>query len=204
MHEAIRNQPGNKNTIFQLVPMETQVSDELLTTFVPVDITHLKHHIKILCKSSINHHGTKSNDPICNKYSLYRTLPKSLRRVCGKISLPPDGGQKLMEYVKERECSLIGVSDASVIETNGTHAWILTTGEKDYINDPYMKLEGSGPIDGDKQAISSARGELQGQTALAIITEALLMEHEATDIPVTFFTDNQGIKKCCGTQRLIE
>ncbi len=60
-----------------------------------------------------------------------------------------------------------------------------------------MKLEGSGPVDGDKNAMSSARVELQGLTALAIISEPFLKEHDANDMPITFLTDNQGIQKSC-------
>lgn len=60
-----------------------------------------------------------------------------------------------------------------------------------------MKLEESGPVDGDNTLISSARGELQGQTTLAIIMETLLKEYDAHEMPITFITDNQGIQKSC-------
>lgn len=107
-----------------------------------------------------------------------------------------------MEYITERNASLIGVSDASVIEGNGTHAWILTTGEKNHISDPYMKLEGYGTVDGDTIAMSSAHGELQGQTALTIITEAFLTEHDAKEMAVTFYTDNLGVQKSCTNPKI--
>jgi hypothetical protein len=197
MYEALRSQHGSRTTTFHNTPVETYITNETQEYLQPVDVTHSKHHIIILCTIKINDHGSPSITSIHSKYSFYRKLPKSLRRLCGKISLPPDGGQRLMEYVKDCDASLIGVSDASVIEGQGTHAWILTTGEMEHLSDPYMKLEGQGPVDGDTLAMSSARGELQGQTALAIMTGALLMEHDATDTPITFYTDNQGVQKSC-------
>ncbi len=157
-------------------------SKKLLQT---VDVTHSNRQIKILCHSDMNQHGIKQTDPAQNKYHLYRTLPKLLHRLCGKISFPPDGGTKL-----------------SVIEGNGTHAWIPTTDTIECITDPYMKIEWSGPVDGDTNAMSSSRGELQGQTALAIISESFLKDHNATDIPITFFTDNLGVQKYCSNSKI--
>jgi hypothetical protein len=107
-----------------------------------------------------------------------------------------------MNYIKDRDANLIGESDASVIDGNGTHAWILTTGEKEHLSDPYMKLEGHGPVNGDKLTMSSARGELQGQTALTIITEAFLSAHNETDVGVTLYMDNQGIQKSCNHPKI--
>jgi hypothetical protein len=202
VHEASRNQPGYKNTIFNISFSEMHLDDDFKASLQPVDVTHHNQQISILCKSSINNHGIKNTEPIQNKYSFYRKLPKSLRRICGKISIPPDGGQKLIEYIKDRDGSLMGVSDASITDGEGTHAWILTTGEKEHIDDPYMKIEGCGPVDGDKQAMSSARGELQGQTALAIITETFLNDHDAGTTPVTFYTDNQGVQQCCNNPKI--
>jgi hypothetical protein len=42
--------------------------------------------------------------------------PKTIGCLCGKISIPQDGGQKLMTYLGENGASLIGVRKASVIE----------------------------------------------------------------------------------------
>jgi hypothetical protein len=164
------------------------------TSLELVDTTHMNQQIKILCKSEINLNGTQQSEPIQLKYHLYRQLPKSLRRLCGRISIPPDGGKKLMAYVKDDETALLGVSDASIKNGCGTHAWILTTGEMEHMSDPCMKLEGSGPVDGDPYTMSSARGELQGQTALAIVTSTLLKEHDAQNTPVSFYTYNWTVR----------
>lgn len=50
--------------------------------------------------------------------------------------------------------------------------------------------------------VSSARGEMQGQTTLAIVTETFLKEHGANTTPVTFHTDNQGVQKCCHNPKI--
>jgi hypothetical protein len=107
-----------------------------------------------------------------------------------------------MAYVKDNETALLGVNDASIKNGCGTHAWILTTGEMEHMSDPCMKLEGSGPVDGDPYTMSSARGELQGQTALAIVTSTLLKEHDAQNAPVSFYTDNMGIQKSCKNPKI--
>ncbi len=65
-----------------------------------------------------------------------------------------------------------------------------------------MKLEGYGSVNGDKNAMSSSHGELQGQTALEIITEAFLQEHDATDMPVTFISGNQGVQRSCNNPKI--
>ncbi len=57
-----------------------------------------------------------------------------------------------------------------------------------------MKLEGTGPVDGHAIDMSLARGELQGQTALAIMSKVLLTQNHATDIAVTLISDIKGSK----------
>lgn len=202
MHDATKHQPGGRTTIFKETCSETLISDDILQDLHPMDVYNCKQRIKILCTSNINQHGQQSETSTASKYSWYRKLPKSLRRICGKISTPPDGGIKLMNYLRDRDASLLGVSDSSIVDGTGTHAWILTTGEKEHISDSCMKIEGSGPVNGDKETMSSARGEMQGQTALAIISEAFLTEHDAKDMPITFFTDNQGVQQTCQHPKL--
>jgi hypothetical protein len=148
-YEAIRSQPGSRTTKFHNTPSSTMTNPDTNSSLQPVDVTHLQNQVKIICPSNINNHGPQTTTSIQNKYSFYRRLPKSLCRICRKIALPSDGSQKLIEYVKKRDASLLGVSDASVVEENGTHAWIITTGEPEHLSDPFMKLEGHGPVDGD-------------------------------------------------------
>jgi hypothetical protein len=45
--------------------------------------------------------------------------------------------------------------------------------------------------------LSSARGELQSQTAMTIITKSLLQAHNANNISITMLGDNKGVQHIC-------
>jgi hypothetical protein len=60
-----------------------------------------------------------------------------------------------------------------------------------------MSISGAGPVNGHVIDLSSYRGELQSQTAMALIIKSLLQAHNATDIPITLLRDNKGIQKKC-------
>jgi hypothetical protein len=77
------------------------------------------------------------------------------------------------------------------------HAWVISTGEPRHFKYPFMSISGAGPVDGHANDLSSSRGDLQSQTAMAIITNSLLQAHQATDIHVTFLGDNKGIQSKC-------
>jgi hypothetical protein len=82
-------------------------------------------------------------------------------------------------------------------DDNCTHAWILSTGNPDDINDPLMSIQGRGAVDGAPTALSSARGELQGQTAMAIISQVLLQWHQRPSLPTILQGDNEGVQHTC-------
>ncbi len=63
--------------------------------------------------------------------------------------------------------------------------------ELDHINDPQMHISGGGPVAGFQANMSSARGEIHGQTALAIMSNNLLKAHNKQNMPVIFYGDNQ-------------
>jgi hypothetical protein len=60
------------------------------------------------------------------------------------------------------------MSDASLNECQCSHAWVLSTGEPDHITDNNMSIHGAGAVDGDINTMSSTRGELNGQTTMAM------------------------------------
>jgi hypothetical protein len=64
-----------------------------------------------------------------------------------------------------------------------------------------MKIEGVGPVHGHVIDMSSAQGELQAQTALAIMSKVLLTQNNATDIPVVLISDNKGIQTGCNNSK---
>ncbi len=51
-----------------------------------------------------------------------------------------------------------------------------------------------GAVDGHAQDLSSARGELQGQTALAVVANLLLTGNNALEQKVKLIGDNKGIQ----------
>jgi hypothetical protein len=87
-----------------------------------------------------------------------------------------------MQYVTSHDKPLIGASDASLKEGQSGHAWILSTGEIVHLTNPLMQISGHSPVDGYHTDMSSATGEIQGQTALAIMTSALLQAQDKKNI----------------------
>jgi hypothetical protein len=94
---------------------------------------------------------------------------------------------------------LIGGSDASLKKGQSGHSWILSTGDIQHITDPLMHLSGLGPVDGVRADLSSARGEIQGQTALAIMSSTLLQAQNCPNMEVVFYGDNKGVQQKCAT-----
>jgi hypothetical protein len=64
IHEATHLQPMNRNSVFHIKSNITQPNTDEISYLRPVDVTHSKQHIKILCYSDINSHGTKPAIPI--------------------------------------------------------------------------------------------------------------------------------------------
>jgi hypothetical protein len=77
--------------------------------------------------------------------------------------------------------TLLGVSDASIKDKLRRHTWILTTGAQEHISNPDMMITGVRLVGGHVSDMSSARGELQGQTALAIMAKYLTISLNASD-----------------------
>lgn len=55
-----------------------------------------------------------------------------------------------------------------------------------------MHIYGEGTVDGFHADLSSAQGEIQGQTALVIMSTKLLQSQDNPTLPVIFHGDNQG------------
>ncbi len=166
--------------------------------FSNVDESFGTKSIIVLGESNINSHGSVRHDSsIQNKLNqLYSALPKSLQQLCGQTHLPTDGGVKMIQNITETNSKLQCASDASLKDNNCTHAWVITTSNIEHLNDPDMHLSGYGAVDGIPQALSSARGELQGQTAALIMSKMVLEAHQSS-LPIHMSGDNQGVQKKC-------
>lgn len=177
---------------------------DIIESFTHIDVAHSKMGIVLLCASNINFHGPPDiNIPSTSMRHKFEHLPSALKKLCGKVSLPRVGGSSLIQYLREHNRPLIGVSDASLKDDNCSHAWILTTGDPQHIRDPLMRLSGRGTVDGYGPELSSARGELQGQMALALMAKTILTTNNATYIKTNFFGDNEGVQRNVQSTRQI-
>jgi hypothetical protein len=114
--------------------------------------------------------------------------------ICGTVHLPSDRDNTLMQYLLTNNKQLLGANDASLKHGQSSHTWILTKWELEHINDPLMKICGSGPVDGYQADLSSASGGIKGQTALAIMPHNFLKVKNQSNIPITFHGDNLGVQ----------
>jgi hypothetical protein len=104
-----------------------------------------------------------------------------------------------MQYIGETNSPIMGAADASLKQGNCSHSWIITTNNPDHLDDPHMTISGAGTVDGYGKYMSSTRGELQGQTAAAIIIQGLLRSHKGIKPQVHLYGDNQGVQSKCST-----
>jgi len=93
---------------------------------------------------------------------------------------------------------LHGASDASLKDGRATHAWILSSGNTNDIEDPDLHLSGWGPVDGRNHSMSTSHGELHGITALPLMAKLHLQFHSST-ASVEAICDNINVISCCST-----
>jgi hypothetical protein len=100
----------------------------------------------------------------------FQSMHSPLQSLCGTVNFPPDNGVNLLHSIQGANNNIFAASDASVKNKKAAHAWILSTGKVTDITDPLLNLHGYGPVHGPSQSLSSTRGELQGITAITIIS----------------------------------
>lgn len=60
------------------------------------------------------------------------------------------------------------MSDASFNDGRAAHAWILSSGDVDDIENQIMNISGHGSVNGYSPYLSSSRGELTGITIVTV------------------------------------
>lgn len=168
-------------------------------TLFSIDITHVFLKRNIWCKiQTFNTAGECSNTN-----PQWRNIHKETCSICGHKIMPIQQGKKLIQYTSTNYIPLIRVSDASIVNGNGTHTWILTTNDAEHIDDKSMMISGSGPIHGHPCDVSFTWGELHGQEVVTIMSKILLQTHNAMHIPITLKCNKKNIiqggyteKKC--------
>jgi hypothetical protein len=138
---------------------------------------------------------TETTQPIKTREStasLYKTLHPSLKEICGVVKFPFDDGRVLIQSIKDSNKAILAASDAYHKEGRTSHIWIISTGLVSDIYDPLKHISGSGPVQGFHKYLSSTRGELQGITAITIIS-ILISEYLGSPCNRTAITDKQGV-----------
>jgi len=175
------------------VPYQCELSFNQ-SDFIPVDIHVNNRGISVLGKFPTFHQDTSTSSSSFKEVIV--SLPPSLKRICGCITLPPDDGAKLISSIETSNKTIIACSDASLKNNRAAHAWIISTGDINDITDPFMHISGSGPVDRLPQFLSLVRADLTGLTALTIILK-LYREFYISRAKVNILCDNQGMLKKC-------
>jgi hypothetical protein len=85
-----------------------------------------------------------------------------------------------LHYLQVTQKPLIGMSDASLKDGQCSHACVLSSSDLDHLTNRNMSIHGAGAVDGDITTMSSTKGELHGQTAVAIMSKKFLNAHNVS------------------------
>ncbi len=110
IHNSRRHNSHRLSREFEPILVDAEIVDSLQN----IEVTHTTSHISLLCTSAINSHGPgglgqQQQDGLRYRY---QNQPKSLCRLCGNVALPADGGNALIQYLRDNESNLVGVNDA--------------------------------------------------------------------------------------------
>jgi len=181
-----------QNKVFyESVPCLTSISPTDPDLY-PVEIYTTLRGFQYIMKTNINSHaGERQAPPSPTLADMFRALPESLQILCGRVTFPPDDGNRLLATIESSYGCLYGDSDASLKRSTSAHSWFISSGNIDDIEDPYLHISGSGPVDGYAQHLSSTRGERQGQVAIAVIANLLLKFHKS-NAPLKIISDSKN------------
>mmetsp|Transcript_750 Transcript_750/g.1137 ORF Transcript_750/g.1137 Transcript_750/m.1137 type:complete len:528 (+) Transcript_750:190-1773(+) len=128
-----------------------------------VDIAYKSSSIFVLSKCTPVIITTTPTPEVRSFRDLYRDLSPELQRIIGTVDWPaPQELQVIVESISAG--TAMGVSDGSVRtkEKRASQAWIIQAPDG-------SEIKGKGPVDGDMEARTIHRAELQGQTAIFLM-----------------------------------
>jgi len=163
--------------------------------FRPVGTHYTTQGIRIIGSFRRCHLSSVDTNITTSLHGAFQDLPKSLQDICGSICFPPDDGKNIIDNTHD-SMTLFGASDASLKDSKGSHAWIISTGLPSDISDETRNITGNGPVDGFIHHQSSSRGELQGITAVSIFSQLLLHFHKVIR-KIDIICDSQGMVNRC-------
>ena len=103
-------------------------------------------------KTWVFHKGAKSSTKTA---PIKKEIATNHARICNRITGQTKTRGCMAELARDlRNGTLIGGSDASVVQGRGTRVWMITKN-----NDLNIKMEGEGPIDGNPMTMHSMRAE---------------------------------------------
>ncbi|MGH7974112.1 MAG: hypothetical protein ACREBR_01200, partial [bacterium] len=120
----------------------------------------------------------------------FKSLPPVLKRLLGKYKIPADQGKNILLTI--RRSTAIAVSDGSVKDGKGSHAWCVQG------KNPSLGIEGVGPTDGDPERMSSFRAELHGVAAVLTAMVHLIKFNRVNEVlmgRLDVFCDNEAVVK---------
>ena len=124
-----------------------------------------------------------ATDFLCLENRL-QALPPELKRLVGRVELPSDGGQALVDALRNGQ-QLFGVSDGSAAGGAATHGWKLARRPRDQAS-----IQGSGPVDGRNP--TPFRAEMQGQLAILIVSSLLVANRGIPKARIISLCDNKA------------
>lgn len=63
-------------------------------------------------------------------------LPIAIQQTCGRVVFPPNNGTTLLNDIATTSGTLFGASDASLKNHRSSHAWIISSGSTQDIEEP--------------------------------------------------------------------
>jgi hypothetical protein len=180
--------------VYTYVPYMCNVSCNS-NDFYPVDVTLNKNGLQVVGDFPLSPQSFPPASPN-SLQEAFRLLDPALRQICSNVTFPSDEGRGIIDLIQTTRLPLYGSSDSSMKEGRASHAWYVSTGKVEHLEDPSMHIKGCGPVDGLPALLSSFRGELNGITAASVISKLLLDFHSLRQ-PVHIHCDNQGVIKNC-------
>jgi ribonuclease HI len=169
--------------------------------FFHVDVKEDKHGVKIVGDMAEVHSIQTTQQPPKSLAEALTHLDPSLQQICGNVIFLGDNGAGILSSGRNPYTSIYGSSDASLKDGRATHAWDMSTGQSEHLEDPTMHIKECGPVDGIPSALSSLRGELTGITAVLTISR-LLLEFHSCRRHVKINCDNKGAIQRCAKGRI--
>ena len=176
--------------------MHESLAHKIPEDLLPANVQITSNTIILLCTSP-RHQTARTYHELSTAYERptpttfkqqLEALPTQLWKLLGEITIPENRGLSMATAAANGE--LMGVSDTSVNDTQGSHVWTLTTVVADN-----LAIHGAGLVDGQISYLNSYQAELQSQLALFIVATILTRVFQISEPMLTSQCVNKGVLK---------